>query len=182
MQAALAAQRLEEIFSRAHRALKGCGELRLKENQLMPSTHLSLHYHLVFSTKDRLPTITKDCRDNLHAYLGGITRELKGVPLAIGGVEDHVHLLVGLRATHRLDYVLRDVKSGSSLWAHDTAGRRKFDWQPGYAGVTVSPSQLERVKRYILNQEKHHQRQSFQEEYLALLKLSGIEYDERYVW
>ena len=148
----------------------------------MPSTHLSLHYHLVFSTKDRLPMITSDWENSLHAYLGGITRELKGVPLAIGGVEDHVHLLVGLRATHRLDYVLRDLKAGSSSWVHNTVGKKKFDWQPGYAGVTVSPSQVERVTRYILNQEKHHRRRSFQEEFLALLKLSGIEYDERYVW
>ena len=104
------------------------------------------------------------------------------MPLAIGGIEDHVHLLVGLRAIHRLDYVLRDIKSGSSRWAHETVGKRKFDWQPGYAGVTVSPSQIEKVKRYILNQEEHHRRQSFQEEYLQILKSSGIEYDERYVW
>ena len=148
----------------------------------MPSTHLSLHYHLVFSTKDRLPMITTDWRNSLHAYLGGITRELKGVPLAIGGVEDHVHLLVGLRAIHRLDYVLRDLKAGSSSWVHNTVGKKKFDWQPGYAGVTVSPSQVERVRQYILNQEKHHRRQSFQEEFLEILKLSGIQYDERYVW
>ena len=73
----------------------------------MPSTHLSLHYHLVFSTKNRLPMITKEWRADLHAYLGGIVKGIKGVPLAIGGIEDHVHLLVGLRATHRLDNVLR---------------------------------------------------------------------------
>jgi putative transposase len=148
----------------------------------MPSTHLSLHYHLVFSTKDRIPMITKDWRNYLHAYLGGITRKLRGVPLAIGGIQDHVHLLIGPRATHRLDYVLRDLKSGASLWAHETVGKRSFDWQPGYGGVTVSPSELERVKRYILDQEQHHKGQSFQEEYIEFLRLSGIEYDERYLW
>ena len=74
----------------------------------MPSTHLSLHFHLVFSTKNRLPIIHKDWRANLHAYLGGIVKGIDGVPLAIGGIEDHVHLLIGLRSTHRLDYVLRD--------------------------------------------------------------------------
>jgi putative transposase len=126
--------------------------------------------------------ITRDWRDNLHAYLGGITKKLKGVPLAIGGVEDHVHMLVGLRATHRLDYVLRDIKAGSSLWSHETVGKNKFDWQPGYAGVTVSPSQIEKVRHYILNQEEHHRHKSFKEEYLEILKLSGIEYDEQYVW
>ena len=90
----------------------------------MPSTHLSLHYHLVFSTKNRLPMITKDWRVNLHAYLGSIVKGINGVPLAIGGIEDHVHLLVGLRATHRLDYVLRDIKADSSSWVHNVVGRK----------------------------------------------------------
>jgi len=148
----------------------------------MPSTHLSLHYHLVFSTKERLPLITKDWRANLHGYLGGIVKGIDGVPLAIGGIEDHAHLLVGLRATHRLDYVLRDIKADSSGWVHKEVGQRKFEWQIGYLGLTVSPSQIERVRKYILNQEKHHRRKTFQEEYLELLQLSGIEYDDRYVW
>ena len=148
----------------------------------MPSTHLSLHYHLVFSTKNRMPFIRAKWRPDLHAYLGGIVKGIKGVPVAIGGVEDHVHLLIGLRAIHRLDYVVRDVKAGSSGWIHDEIRLKTFEWQSGYLGVTVSPSQIERVRRYILNQEKHHRRQSFHDEYLELLKLSAIEYDERYVW
>ncbi len=148
----------------------------------MPATHLSLHYHLVFSTKNREPLISPDWRSNLHAYLGGIVKGIKGIPLAIGGIEDHAHLLVGLRATHRFDYMLRDIKADSSGWVHRVVGRKNFEWQPGYLGLTVSPSQIERVKRYILNQEKHHRRKSFQNEYLELLKLSGIEYDERYLW
>src|SRR5687767_13944658 len=148
----------------------------------MPSTHLSLHFHLVFSTKNRLPIIHKDWRENLHAYLGGIVKGINGVPLAIGGIEDHVHLLIGLRSTHRLDYVLRDIKMDSSSWVHKVVGRKTFEWQGGYLGVTVSPSQIDRVRNYVLNQEEHHRRQTFQEEYLEMLKLSAIEYDERYVW
>ena len=148
----------------------------------MPSTHLSLHYHLVFSTKNRFPFIKSEWRADLHAYLGGIVKGINGVPVAVGGVEDHGHLLIGLRATHRLDYVVRDIKSGSSGWVNDCIGLKKFEWQSGYVGVTVSPSQIERVRRYILNQEKHHRRKSFQDEYLELLKLSAIEYDEQYVW
>ena len=148
----------------------------------MPSTHLSLHYHLVFSTKNRFPFIKSEWRDDLHAYLGGIVRGLNGVPVAVGGVEDHVHVLIGLRATHRLDYVVRDVKAGSSGWVHDTIRTKKFEWQGGYLGVTVSPSHIERVTRYILNQEQHHRRTSFRDEYLELLKLSAIEYDDRYLW
>ena len=104
------------------------------------------------------------------------------MPLAIGGIKDHVHLLVGLRTTHRLDYVLRDIKADSSSWVHDIVGRKKFEWQAGYLGVTVSHSQIEHVKNYVLNQEEHHRRQTFQEEYLEMLKLRANEYDERYVW
>ena len=147
----------------------------------MPATYCSLHYHLIFSTKERLPMLSKDWRGAMHTYLGGIVKNLNGVPLAVGGLEDHVHLLVGLRATHCLSDFMRELKSGSSEWAHATAGK-KFAWQPGYAGLTVSPSQIEKVKHYVLEQEEHHRRQTFQEEYLELLKLSGIEYDERYVW
>lgn len=148
----------------------------------MPSTHLNLHYHLVFSTKNRIPFIRTEWRPDLHSYLGGVVKGINGVPVAIGGIEDHVHLLIGLRATHRLDYVVRDIKAGSSGWVHDRIELKKFEWQVGYLGVTVSPSQIERVTRYVLNQEEHHRRKSFQDEYLELLKLSAIEYDERYVW
>jgi REP element-mobilizing transposase RayT len=129
-----------------------------------------------------MPFIRAEWRSDLHAYLGGIVKGINGVPVAIGGVEDHVHLLIGLRAIHRLDYVVRDVKAGSSGWIHDEIRVKKFEWQSGYLGVTISPSQIERVRRYISNQEKHHRRKSFQDEYLELLKLSAIEYDERYVW
>ena len=115
----------------------------------MPSTHLSLHFHLVFSTKNRVRLIAKEWRANLHSYLGGIGKGIKGVPLAIGGIEDHVHLLVGRRATHRLDYVLRDIKADSSSWVHKMIGQKKFKWQSGYLGLTVSPSQIESVRRYI---------------------------------
>jgi len=126
--------------------------------------------------------ITRDWRENLHAYLGGIVKTLGGVPIAIGGIEDHAHVLMGLRATQAIANVMREVKSGSSEWVHETIGKRSFSWQPGYFGVTVSPSHIERVRKYILNQEGHHQRKSFEEEYIEMLKLAGIEYDERYVW
>lgn len=126
--------------------------------------------------------IAKDWRERLHSYLGGIVKGLEGVPLAIGGIEDHVHLLVGLKSSHRLDYFLRDVKADSSGWVHREIGKRTFAWQKGYAAFSVSPSDLDAVKRYILNQEEHHRSKTFQEEYLELLKANGIEYDERYLW
>lgn len=82
----------------------------------MPSTHTNLHYHLVFSTKDHIPLIRLEWIDRLHAYMGGIVNSLEGVPLAIGGIADHVHLLVGLKSSHRLDFVLRDIKADSSVF------------------------------------------------------------------
>ena len=148
----------------------------------MPATYCSLHYHLIFSTKDRRPFITQEWRDTLHTYLGGIVKTLGGMPVAVGGVEDHVHMLVGLRPTHRLSDVLREIKAGSSEWIHDTVGKRSFNWQPGYAGYTVSPSNIEKVQQYVLRQEQHHRRQTFQEEYLEFLQRSGVKYDERYLW
>lgn len=107
---------------------------------------------------------------------------MNGKSLAIGGIEDHVHLLVSLRPTHCLSDVMREMKSSSSDWASSVAGKKKFSWQPGYFAATVSPTQIEKVKRYVLNQERHHKQQTFQAEYIELLELGGIEYDERYVW
>jgi REP element-mobilizing transposase RayT len=147
----------------------------------MPSTHLSLHYHIVFGTKNQEPMIQPVWRTDLHAYLGGIIRTANGVAESIGGVADHVHLLVGLRATHCLADVLRELKSVSSGWVHDEIGLRAFTWQEGYGAFTVSASQCNAVRRYIEQQEEHHRTRTFREEYLALLRRSGLEFDERYV-
>ena len=135
----------------------------------MPATHLSLHYHLIFSTKERRAFIDKPWRERLHAYLGGAIRTAGGVPEAVGGVSDHVHLLVGLRATHRLADVLRDIKSASSDWVHQEIKQAVFSWQEGYGAFTVSASQLGTVKKYIADQEKHHRKKTFQEEYREFL-------------
>ena len=148
----------------------------------MPSTHLSLHCHIVFSTKDRIELISADWHERLHAYLGGIARGLGATPLAIGGTVDHVHLLIGLTSSHRLDYVVRDIKADSSEWVHREIGKLVFAWQKGYGAFSVSPANLERVTNYITTQEEHHRRITFQDEYLDLLKSSRIQFDERYVW
>ncbi len=148
----------------------------------MASTHLSLHFHLVFSTKNREPTIAEAWRGRLHAYLGGVVRNVEGVPEAIGGVADHVHLLIGLRATARLADVVRDVKAVSSRWVHEEIGNQGFGWQEGYGAFTVSASQREVVREYIARQEEHHKKRTFQKEYVELLKRSGVEYDDRFLW
>jgi REP element-mobilizing transposase RayT len=148
----------------------------------MSSTYLSLHYHLIFSTKERRQFIAASWRDRIHAYLGGTVRTLGGVPEAIGGTADHIHMLVGLRATHCLAEVLREIKRSSSQWVHETIGLDGFSWQEGYGAFTVSASGVASVKQYIFKQEEHHRKRTFQEEYVEFLRRSGVEYDERYLW
>lgn len=126
--------------------------------------------------------IGTDWLDKLHAYLGGIVKGLAGVPLAIGGIEDHVHLLVGLKSSHRLDYFMRDLKADSSQWVHREIGKKTFGWQKGYAAISVSPSNLLGVARYVRTQAEHHRRQTFKEELVEILKASGIQYDEQFLW
>ena len=120
-------------------------------------------------------------RGDLHAYLGGVIRAADGIPESVGGVSDHVHLLIGLRATHRLADVLRELKAVSSLWVHNEIGLRTFAWQEGYGAFTISPSQRAAVRRYIEGQTEHHRTRTFREEYLELLHRTGVEFDERYV-
>ncbi|HNG95000.1 MAG TPA: IS200/IS605 family transposase [Acidobacteriota bacterium] len=134
--------------------------------------------HLVFSTKHRQPLISQDWRPRLHAFLGGAIRTLGGVAETVGGTADHVHLLITLRTTHRLADVMRDLKHSSSQWVHETLHIRNFGWQDGYGVFTVSPTNIDKVKSYIQNQEGHHQQRTFREEYLNLLKMSGVEFDE----
>jgi putative transposase len=147
----------------------------------MPSTYLSLHYHLLFSTKDRFPFIEREWRGRLHDYLGGTIRGLGGFPEGVGGVADHVHLLVGLTAKHCIADVLRELKKASSVWVHETIGSSKFSWQEGYAAFTVSASARRAVQQYIANQEEHHRKKSFCEELLELLAEAEIEYDPKYL-
>jgi putative transposase len=147
----------------------------------VPSTHLSLHYHLVFSTKERRAIIAPDWRERLHAYMGGILKDMGAVPQAIGGVADHVHLLIGLKATHCLADVMRDLKRGSSEWVHDTIKDRPFAWQEGYGAFTVSATVRDEVKLYIARQEEHPRTRTFREEYLEFLRGGGVEFDERFV-
>ncbi len=147
----------------------------------MPSTHVSLHYHLIWSTKIRQPMIREAWQERLHAFLGGAVRTVGGVPLAVGGMCDHVHLLIGLRATHTLSEVVRDIKHSSSQWVHETLKEHGFAWQDGYGAFTVSASQIATVKEYIGRQVEHHRKLTFQDEYRSFLQQSGVDYDERFL-
>lgn len=149
----------------------------------MASTFTSLTCHVVFGTKYRRNTIAPELRDDLYRYTGGIIRSHKGVLLEVGGMPDHVHLLVGFSPTMAVSDMLRLIKSNSSKWVNERPGRiDRFEWQTGFAAFSVSHSQVDVVRRYIQNQERHHTERSFREEFLTLLRKHDIEFDERYVF
>lgn len=148
----------------------------------MPNSYTCLHYHIIFGTKNRTSLIESSFRDRLHEYFGGIVRDNEGRLLAAGGTADHVHLLVGLHPRVSLSDLLRQIKSSSSNWIHETfAESRGFGWQDGYGAFSVSFSNMDQVKRYIAGQEEHHRRVSFQEEFAEFLKRHAIPYEERYI-
>jgi len=146
----------------------------------MGSTYVSLHYHIVSSTKNRIRLLHPRWRSNLYEYLGGTVRGLGGTARSIGGTDDHVHLLVTLESTHDIAGFLRELKKASSVWANGNHCR-DFAWQDGYAAFTVSASLIDRVRRYIESQEKHHGKMTFTRELRQLLDKHGIEYDPKYL-
>ena len=120
-------------------------------------------------------------RPDLHRFLGSLVNDLHGTPLEIGGVADHVHVLARIKPVISISEFLSKFKSQSSGWANrKTHGR--FKWQVKYGAFTVSQSQVDRVREYIRNQEVHHSRISFEEEFKALLQSHGIEFEEKYLW
>jgi putative transposase len=149
----------------------------------MANTYTSLHYHIIFSTKNRERWIASGIEQRVWEYLGGIARKHKATALQIGGTADHVHALVLAPATLSPSQIAQFLKGDSSKWIHvEVGGMRGFAWQDGYGAFTVSKSQLPDVIRYIQNQREHHRNRTFQEEYLRLLHIHGIQYDERYLW
>jgi len=148
----------------------------------MANTYTSLHYHIVFSTKNREGWIDQLIEGRVWEYLSGIARKNDIVPVKIGGIDDHVHLVVSIPPTLSISKAVQLLKGGSSLWFHETFRRSAFAWRDGYGAFTVSRSQLPDVIRYVETQPEHHRRQTFQEEYRALLDRHGIDYDEKYLW
>jgi REP element-mobilizing transposase RayT len=148
----------------------------------MSRTFTNLLTHLTFGTKDREPLIVPELSAELFRYLGGLTRELNGKAYGINGVADHVHMLVNLPPTVSISDALRFLKSNSSGWVHDKWPRKAFAWQPGYGAFSVSKSNVPGVLKYIENQQAHHRRVSFKEEFVAFLRAHEIAYDERYLW
>jgi putative transposase len=149
----------------------------------MANTYASLHYHIIFSTLNRVEYITPEIEQRVWAYLGGIARKHNMTALQVGGVADHIHALVMAPPSYAPSQIAQFLKGDSSKWIHEEfSALRDFAWQDGYGAFTVSKSNLGRIIDYIKNQRAHHQKNSFQQEYLDFLQKHGVDYDERYVW
>ena len=149
----------------------------------MPQSLASINVYVVFSTKNRQPLIGADWSDDLYVYMSATIEPTRSVLLCAGGTADHVHLLVSMGRETSVTELVRLMKSNSSGWVHEKhPSLELFAWQAGYAALSVSYSQLKRVKAYIRDQAKHHRKVSFQDELRALLRKHEIEWDERYIW
>ena len=149
----------------------------------MPQSLHVLSAHIIFSTKERRPWLTLNVRERIWTYQSRILQNLECHSITIGGVADHVHVLCNLTKKFPTAKVLEILKKDSSKFVKTLDSRLcDFHWQNGYGLFSVSPSHLESVRKYILNQEAHHKRETFQEEYLRILKKYRAPYDERYLW
>ena len=148
----------------------------------MPQSLSKVLVHLVFSTKHREPLISPDIRPRLHGYVMGILENLKSPSIQTGGVADHVHILFALGRTMSQAEIVEEVKKSSSKWMKTDGGVPGFSWQAGYDAFSIGGSQVETVVRYIQNQEEHHRKVTFQDEFRKFLERYQVAYDEKYVW
>jgi putative transposase len=146
----------------------------------MPHTYCTNLIHCVFSTKGRADLIAEGIQERLYAYIFGIARKLEIEILALGGTANHIHVLMALPAKHSLSTTVRNLKANSSRWMSENGPR--FSWQEGFGAFSVSSSQAPSVKHYIRNQAEHHEKRTFEEEFVILLKKSGLSYDPQYVF
>jgi len=149
----------------------------------MANAYFSLHFHCIFSTKNRQTMIQSSFEERLWAYMGGIAKEHGMTAVCIGGVNDHVHLLLGLPASLSVSKAMQLIKGGSSAWVNETFSRlRHFGWQIGYGAFTLGNSQIPATVVYIQNQKEHHKKISFRDEYLAFLRKHDINFEAKYVF
>jgi len=136
--------------------------------------------HCIWSTKNRTPFLTSDLRERLWPYLGGIAKQNKMKPLAVGGAADHVHMLIALPAALSVAKAIQLLKGNSSKWIHEAFPKmRSFEWQEGYGAFSIGVSGIETTVGYIRNQTENHRNRAFREEFLAMLRKHGLDYDER---
>jgi REP element-mobilizing transposase RayT len=148
----------------------------------MANTYTQIYIQAVFAVENRQSLISKEMKTELFKYISGTLRKNGHKLLQINGMPDHVHVLFGLNPTVSVSEVVKLIKQSSSFWINNgKMSRRKFSWQKGFGAFSYSKSELESVIRYIINQETHHKKVTFQEEYQSLLKEHEVEFDERYV-
>ncbi|GHT68502.1 IS200/IS605 family transposase [Bacteroidia bacterium] len=148
----------------------------------MANTYTQIHIHAVFAVQNRLSLIQKQWQDELYKYITGIITNNGHKLLQIGGMPDHVHVLFGMRPIQSLSDLMKDIKGSSSKWINEKRFvMGKFTWQEGYGAFSYGKSQINSVVQYVQQQEMHHKKRNFEEEYLELLKVFEIEYDERYI-
>ena|ERR1035441_600142 len=148
----------------------------------MSHTYCSSIFHCVFSTKERRKLIVPEIQARLWAYMGGVAREHQMKALSVGGMEDHVHLLLSLPSSMPIAAAMREIKSASSLWMHQSCQIEGFEWQEGYGAFSIGWTQVNTTLEYIARQQEHHRKRDFQAEFILFLKKHRIEYDTRYVW
>ena len=149
----------------------------------MANTYSQIYIHVVFAVKGRENLITNSWKDELYKYICGIVNNNNQKVYAINGARDHVHLLLSIKPNCSLSDLMRDIKASSSKWINEKKHvKGKFQWQEGFGAFSYSQSQLNQVISYIDNQEKHHSKKTFNQEYIELLKKFKIEYDEKYVF
>ena len=149
----------------------------------MPNTYTQIHIQFVFAVKYRLALIDNSWKDELHQYITGIIQNKSHKMLQVNSMPDHLHMLLGFRPDENMSQLVQIVKSESTKWINDNhLCREKFSWQEGFGAFSYSKSHVPNVIRYIQNQEAHHHKQTFREEYISFLKLFEVEFDERYIF
>jgi putative transposase len=149
----------------------------------MPNTYTQIDIHLVFAVKHRDGLITPSFQNDLYKYITGIFRNKNQKLLAINGMSDHLHILFGMEPDICLSDLVRDVKSDSSLFINQNKFiKTKFHWQEGFGAFSYSHSQRDMVINYIKNQQEHHRKKTFKEEYVEFLKRFNVEYDEKFLF
>ncbi|MBI3133958.1 MAG: IS200/IS605 family transposase [Bacteroidetes bacterium] len=149
----------------------------------MPNTYSKIHLQFVFAVKYRRALIDPSWEQELYKYITGIVQNHEHKLLAINGVQDHIHIFVGMRPSQSISDLLRDIKGESSLWINQRKFiDAKFEWQSGYGAFSYSPESVKNVINYIHRQKEHHTNTLFRDEYLELLRYHEIEYDERYIF
>jgi REP element-mobilizing transposase RayT len=149
----------------------------------MPNTYTQIHLHFVFAVQNRISLIHNEWKDRLYEYITGIVQANKHKMIIVNGMPDHLHIVVGMRPTQSVSDLLQNIKGSSSKWINDKGlVKGKFQWQEGYGAFSYNKSSLPKLIEYVKNQEKHHQKKTFLQEYKEFLDAFELEYDERYIF